>query len=515
MIRTGILMLVLIAACGLFSFCQTKDNRVLITVKRNYPIPKEKEQVRIIIPWGDLLRYLPDLKGKYPMVTDRNFGKKVSADLVSIDQDSKPEFLVLSHVFESNEPVFSFLLTPTNERHQVSKMTLEQDQRFQVNILIPFPVFEKKYGKIESVSKALVQSTINLYPDLKNFPVYAPSRWNYEYGFFMLGAYKLGRQISEPAFKFYAQRWLDDFITDDGQFKKGVYLMDEYKLDDILPGRLALELYADTQEKKYKAIADTLISQLVHQPKTSEGGYWHKEIYPNQMWLDGVFMADVFAMQYARIFNSPEWFDEAVHQIELIFSHTFDKETGLMYHGWDESKNPVWAHPQKGTSPEFWGRAIGWYLMALVECLEYIPIHHPDRSKLINILQEVSAGVKRYQDNSSSLWYQVLNKSGEPGNWIETSCSAMFVYAFAKGNRLGILDKTFKESALRAFNSLLDQFVYVDNQGNLHLDQTVKIGTLNPKNSKGDYQYYITTERRINDYKGLAALLFASIELGR
>jgi unsaturated rhamnogalacturonyl hydrolase len=233
------------------------------------------------------------------------------------------------------------------------------------------------------------------------------------------------------------------------------------------------------------------------------------------MWLDGIFMGDVFSMQYANAYKQPQGYDEAVHQIKLIYQHTADLATGLLYHGWDESRNPVWAHPQRGTSPEFWGRAIGWYLFALIECLDYLPADHPERKDIIKIFQDVSASVKNYQDVKTNLWYQVIDKGNQPGNWIETSCSAMFTYAFAKGNHQGFLDATYLSSAQQAYQSLLDGYVFIDDHGNFHFDRTVKIGTLNTKTSKGDFQYYITTECRIDDYKGLAALLFASMELGR
>jgi unsaturated rhamnogalacturonyl hydrolase len=167
----------------------------------------------------------------------------------------------------------------------------------------------------------------------------------------------------------------------------------------------------------------------------------------------------------------------------------------------------------KGTSPEFWGRAVGWYMMALVECLDYLPADHSERSDIEAILNELSESVLKYQDKNSLLWYQVLDKGSNEGNWIETSCSAMFAYAFAKGNRLGVLDDPYRDVAGKVVNALFDQYVYEDSSGNIHLSQTVKVGTLNIKNSKGDYDYYISTERRLDDYKGIAALLFACIEL--
>jgi unsaturated rhamnogalacturonyl hydrolase len=153
--------------------------------------------------------------------------------------------------------------------------------------------------------------------------------------------------------------------------------------------------------------------------------------------------------------------------------------------------------------------------MALIECLDYLPADHPERKDVIKIFQDVSASVKKYQDAKSKLWYQVMDKGDKPGNWIETSCSAMFTYAFAKGNHQELLDASYLTSAQQAYDALLNNYVFVDDKGNFHFDRTVKIGTLNPKTSKGDFQYYITTECRINDYKGLASLLFASIELER
>jgi unsaturated rhamnogalacturonyl hydrolase len=199
--------------------------------------------------------------------------------------------------------------------------------------------------------------------------------------------------------------------------------------------------------------------------------------------------------------------------MKLIAKHTTDPKTGLMYHGWDETKNKIWADQEKGNSPEFWARAIGWYAMALADCLDYIPENHPDRKEIIILFQNLAKSILKYQDPKSNLWYQVVDKGNQPGNWIETSGSAMFTYAFAKGARKGYLDKSYRAVAQKAFDSLIKNYIYFDDAGKLYLDQTVKVGTLNFKNSKGDYAYYISTERRINDYKGLGSLLFASIEL--
>ena len=510
-------MLILFFFITLFSCSDNTGDidRILIAVKRNYAIPRGSEKSVIAIDWKELVKRFPLTEKSGLKITDQNFGKVLNSKRVDTNGDQTPDYFVIEYTFESNEPVFTFLVEPSGDKiADVVSEEIPVDQRLEIAFLTPFPVYEKQHGKVEDIASRLVQSTLNIYPDVKDFPVYAANRWNYEYSFFLAGSLKLGKKINNQAFIDYPQQWIDSFINDTG-FNEGVYDMSEYKLDDVIPARLAIWYHQQTGLPKYKAVADTIALQLKRQPKTSDGGYWHKQVYPHQMWLDGVFMGDVYSMQYAQAYNQPEWYDEAVHQIKLIYAHTLDSATGLLYHGWDESINPVWAHPQKGTSPEFWGRAVGWYVMALVECLEYLPADHPERNDVIKILQDVSASVKNYQDPKTKLWYQVLDKGNLPGNWIETSCSAMFAYAFAKGHHQGFLDETYLTSAQQVYDALLRDYVFVDDKENLHFNRTVKIGTLNFKTSKGDFEYYISTECRINDYKGLAALLYASIELNR
>ena len=489
---------------------------VLITVTRNYsPIPKKDEAVTVAIDWNNLIQEMPALKNSSAVITDRNFGLEVPYLVVDVNADERADYLVFEYVFRSNEPIFSFLITSVSKKpaKPISrKITI--NKRLMISVLKPYNAIASKADP-GRIAAGLVQTTLDTYKDPKDFPIYAPDRWNYEYSFFLLGSYKLGKLIGNPDFINYPRRWIDGFIKEDGGFREGVYAMDEYKLDDVIPARLAILFHKETGEPKYKSVVDTIITQLTRQPKTSDGGYWHKRIYEHQMWLDGIFMADVFSMHYAHAYNQPEWYDEAVHQIKLIYKHTVDDRTGLLYHGWDESKNPVWAHPEKGTSPEFWARAIGWYAMALAQCLDYLPADHPERNDVIEIFRNVCKSVKKVQHPGNHLWYQVIDKSDREDNWPETSATAMFAYAFVKGYNDRHLDVSFRDSAVRAYDALLDKFVFVDKRGGLHLDQTVKIGTLNPKTSKGDYQYYISTERRIDDYKGLASFLFASIELNR
>ena len=178
---------------------------------------------------------------------------------------------------------------------------------------------------------------------------------------------------------------------------------------------------------------DNFIDQLQSHPKTKSGGYWHKKIYPWQMWLDGIFMGSTFMVQYAKEFNAPEWFDVAATQTKMIYEKTLDQASGLLMHAWDESRQQKWCDPETGKSHYPWSRATGWYIMAIVDILEYLPEDHPDRDDLITILQKTCEALLKVQDQKTGLWFQVLNQGGREGNYIEGSGSAMFTYVFARG----------------------------------------------------------------------------------
>lgn len=484
---------------------KTTTQGVRFTVLRNYTPRAAGEQARVAIPWADVVRSGVKVKGL--AVTELNLRQPVPAEVTDQNGDGKPEHLVLNISFPSNEPVFTFLLQNNGKDLPSTRVSAAVDARFVVTWLKPYDVKQKL-----PLADAIIQSTMKFYPDPAQLSINAPGQWNYEYGFFLNAVWVRWKETKTPAYFNYVRKWADRFIDDQGRVDSVQYRVAEYRLDDILPARLYLSLYEDTREEKYRKAAEKFRDQLRHQPKTSDGGYWHKEIYPNQMWLDGIYMADVFSVQYAKVMNEPALYDEAIHQIKLIAKHTRDSVTGLFYHGWDESKNKVWADPRTGRSPAFWGRAMGWYIMALVETLDYIPAQHPQRQDVVNILQKLAASIVRYQ-HAGGLWYQVLDKANQPGNWEETSCSAMFAYAFAKSYRLGYLDKTYLASAKKAFHAINSRYAFTDTTGKVYLDQTVKVATLNPKVSKGDYAYYIGLECRINDYKGLSPWLYTSIEL--
>ncbi|GAK53583.1 hypothetical protein U14_04849 [Candidatus Moduliflexus flocculans] len=379
--------------------------------------------------------------------------------------------------------------------------------------LLSIQDYRARYGELKKTwAEIVADSVLATYPHPKDLHVYHPEKWVYQNGFFINALFALWQKTRRQAYFDYIVRWVDLFVAEDGQFKPGKYWQEEYALDNILPGRILIALYRETGAAKYQRAAGILMDQLKNQPRTSDGGYWHKQRYPYQMWLDGIYMADVFSVEFAKVFKQPEHFDDAIHQIRLMYQRAHDPRTGLLFHGWDERKTQVWAHPERGASPEIWGRAVGWYLMALVDCLESLPAEHAERAAVLRILQEVAQSVAACQDAETGLWHQVLDKRDRLDNWLETSCSAMFVYAFAKGVRLGYLDASFSAQAQRAYQSLLDRHIFLDARQRVTMTGVVSVGTLR---STGDYEYYVSSEQRLNDFKGLAAFLYASMECDR
>ena len=334
------------------------------------------------------------------------------------------------------------------------------------------------------------------------------AKWTYDVAMLARSVYA----SNEKEYYTFLKNYVDYFLTDSGTI--GSFKREEYNLDRIQAGQNLFYLYHKSGEEKYKKAIVYQLEQLKTQPRNKEGGFWHKKVYPNQMWLDGIYMACPFMAQYAKEFNQPQWFDESVKQITLIYKHTLDHKTGLMYHAWDESREEKWSNSLTGQSPNFWSRAMGWYVMALVDVLDYLPENHPGRPQLIQILQNVSKALVKVQNSESGLWYQVLNMGEKEGNYLETSGSAMFTYAFAKASKKGYLEKEYLKIARKAYQGIIDKLIEKDEKGNLNLTNICGSCGLggNPYRD-GSYQYYINEKIVANDPKGVAPFILASIEL--
>ena len=281
-----------------------------------------------------------------------------------------------------------------------------------------------------------------------------------------------------------------------------------------LPAVLLLAQVSGPNQDRYTKAAQLLRKQLDTQPRTNEGGFWHRKIYPNQMWLDGLYMAAPCYAEYSRLFNQPAGLEDVAKQFALVEKPLVDAKTGLLYHGYDESREQAWANKTTGQSPHFWGRGIGWYAMVLVDALDHFPASHPQRTALVTALQRLAPALARYQDPKTGLWSLVMGQEGRQGNYAEASGSSMFVYALAKGVRLGYRDKKYAAVARKGYDGLLKTFVATEATGALVFNGTVSAGGLGGKPYRdGSYEYYLTEPLRQNDLKGVGPFILASTEM--
>ncbi|MDA3879043.1 MAG: glycoside hydrolase family 88 protein [Prolixibacteraceae bacterium] len=337
-------------------------------------------------------------------------------------------------------------------------------------------------------------------------------KWQYDVAMLAMTIDKLG--VIDQKYSDYMKTYFDYFVNEDGTVKK--YKIEEYNIDRINPAKALFTLYKRTGDEKYNKAIQLFVQQMENHPKTETGGFWHKKIYPYQLWLDGLYMGSPFLAQYAKEYNAPKWFDIVTHQVKLMHEKTLDPETGLLYHAWDESREQRWSNPETGQSPHFWSRAMGWYLMAIVDILDYLPEDHPDRDELISILKNKLDALLKVADKKTGLWYQVLDQSGREGNYIEASGSLMYTYAMAKGANKGYLNKKYKEIAIEKFDAVLEHLIVENEDGTISLIQTCGGCGLggNPYRD-GSYEYYITETVVENDTKGVAPFIMVALELDR
>ncbi len=362
-------------------------------------------------------------------------------------------------------------------------------------------------------SARIADTFLSRHPDAVTYDTGMPDRrWTYEQGLMLLALGKMSTNSGEKKYFDFVRKNLDQYIEESGAIR--TYKLSDYNLDLVNPGRALLAAYEATHREKFRAAADTLRRQLREQPRTQEGGFWHKKIYPYQMWLDGLYMAEPFYALYSRMFDDSEAFDDIANQFIWIAHHTRDTVTGLYYHGWDESRKERWANPETGCSPSFWGRAMGWYAMGLVDVLDYFPADHPGRNELIAILRGLCDALMKYRDRESHLWYQVVDQGARKGNYLESSASCMFVYTFAKGAGKGYLDKSFLRIAEESFEDVIKNFVTINPDGLVDLHNTCKgAGLGNVPYRDGSFEYYISEQQTTNDMKGIGPFLLAAIEL--
>jgi unsaturated rhamnogalacturonyl hydrolase len=363
----------------------------------------------------------------------------------------------------------------------------------------------------QTVEEKLAATVMNTWKDTLH--IGGTGKWSYDMGVVLKGFEGLWLNTGNADYFKAIQKKMDYFVKDDGSIKG--YEKEEYNIDQINNGKLVLLLYRVTGKEKYKKAADLLRSQLATHPRTNEGGFWHKKVYTNQMWLDGLYMGEPFYAEYAMLFHEDSAFNDIANQFIWMEKHARDPQTGLLYHAWDESKQQQWANKTTGTSPLFWARAMGWYADALVDVLDNFPANHPKRKELIAILNRLVTALEKQQDKTTGLWYDILNYNG-PGkekNYFEASASCQFTYAIAKGVRKGYLPAAKIAIAKKAYDGILKTFIKEEN-GQTVLTGTVKVSGLggNPYRD-GSFNYYMGEPVITNDPKGMGAFLLAADEM--
>jgi len=326
--------------------------------------------------------------------------------------------------------------------------------------------------------------------------------FRYHQGVFLSGMLHVYEVCGEEAYYQYVKEWVDSHVDEDGT----LHGHNTEMFDDLQPGILLYPLYARTGDIRYKRALDTIIAILRNWKCNSVGGFWHKMIHPNQMWLDSIYMAGPIQAEYGKLFGDSYYFDVVTKQVLLMYENMRDEKSGLLFHAWDESKQEKWANQETGLSPEVWGRALGWYVVAILDILELIPEDHKDRNRLIEIERSVLKALVKYQD-TNGLWYQVVPKPDGEGNWHEISCSSLFTYAIAKAVRMGVLDPQYRQYAEKGFAGVTATLTY---DGEDLLVGGVCMGT-----GVSDYDYYINRPVIVNDRHGMGAFLLMCAEMAK
>ena len=336
-------------------------------------------------------------------------------------------------------------------------------------------------------------------------------KWSYDIGVVLMGVKIAYEQTKDPKYFDYIKNTMDFYITEDGSIKG--YEKDKMNIDYVNNGKLLFLLYKETGEEKYKLAMDTLYDQLQKMPRTSDGGFWHKKIYPNQMWLDGLYMGSPFLAEYLVTFKEGKGLEDVFKQFDLCYHHTLDEKSGLLYHAWDEKREQFWADSETGHSPNFWGRAMGWYMMALVDTMTIVK-EVRDISPLQEIFTKCLTALEKVQDSTTNVWYQVLDKGNHRGNYLEASASSMIVCATAKALNKGFIKKEWSDFLDKSYRGLTEEFVFITDEGWVNLIRNCQVAGLGGDDKRdGTFVYYISEPIITNDFKGYGAFLQAALTM--
>ena len=406
--------------------------------------------------------------------------------------------------------VFHLTLKKTNYK-QMKKIT---------QILLFTMIAASLFGAVKQDKKylqwaiAVANSEMIHRPKLWQADFVARPKWDYTQGLVAMSFLKLYAETNNSAYFDYVHTFADFFVNENGEIM--TYKLSEYNIDRLNGGKFLFDMYHYTKYDKYLKAIKNLRAQLDTQPRTDIGVFWHKKIYPYQVWLDGLYMGAPFYAQCAVEFDEPQAsFDDIAKQFVLADEVTLDAKTGLNFHAWDEQKMEKWANKTTGHSPHFWGRAMGWYMMAVVDVLDCLPKNHPQRSQILDNFTRLTKSLIKWQDEKTGLWYQIINLPDREGNYLETSCTAMFSYAIAKAVNKGYLPKKYRAVAEKAFNGIVNTMQH-NAGGTVSITNACSVAGLggNPYRS-GTFEYYVSEPKRNDDPKVVGPFILAGIELSR
>lgn len=394
---------------------------------------------------------------------------------------------------------------------------------YRKSVIVLLLIFGSKMMAQTNENKALANNLkwsertaltiFNKYPKAWQIDGTEKPKWDYKMSLVLTAFEKLYQKTNDKKYFDYIKEYADEMIDSSGNIKK--YDLKEYNIDYVNPGKLLFNLYDITKDNRYQKVIQQLRTQLDTQPRTASGGFWHKQIYPNQMWIDGLYMAEPFYTQYTVKYENGKALDDVAKQFELVQNHLVDKKTGLVYQAWDESKQIGWANPETGASPTIWGRGIGWYMMALVETLDYYPKTNSNYKVLVGYLNQISKNVLKYK-SESGLWYQVTDKPELKDNFLESSSSAMIIYSLAKASDKGYLASNYKKIAQKSFDAFVKEFVKKGENGEVIISNvSSNVGLGGKPFRDGTNEYYIKSKTKDNSSPALAAFLLSATQLNK
>lgn len=365
----------------------------------------------------------------------------------------------------------------------------------------------------EKLSVQMARSEMKRVPNTLNLDFRTTPKWNYSAGLELYSFLQTAEKYGDKEMFKYVYSYVDTMVQIDGSIYN--YKPEEYNIDHVNAGKLLFSIYDITQEARFEKASNLLRSQMLTHPRTTEGGWWHKKVYPHQMWLDGLYMGAPFVAEYGKR-NGEDVYEDVVKQFLIVGKHTYDDSTHLYRHAWDEAKEQFWADPTTGCSQHAWGRANGWFMMAMVDVLAIVPEGTVGRDSLLNMFRGLSETLLDYRDEKTGMWYQVLDSPKREGNFVESSCSAMFTYAYLKGSRLGLLDSKFDNIGRETFDKFVSRFVKTNEDGTISVTDCCAVAGLGGKNKRdGSFDYYIHEPIRDNDPKTIGPFVLSCLELDR